>query len=444
MGTTISATFDDMFVWHGLPGIVICDDIKYAAVLTNLDGELAMIRVPYDERDDDRQYKLAGEQGVFECLHNDSPVVQPEMTLILSLTHKCNGGCRYCFLDSRAHGPSMPSQILRCAMRKGAEIAKDRLLTIAAFGGEPGLELGLLSEMIDYATRLQHEYSMAGLQYAITTNGLLNENVISLLCQHGFKVSLSMDGLPHVQNYQRPVSNGSASYAWVERTLAALIASGLDIKIRATVTAFSVGLMPDIVRHLHSLGVNKVHFEPVTGGGRADSCAPDLLPPDVDEFIDKLKESIETAAMLGGIDVICFPYMNLMFSPTVFCDGSIQNRLVVSPTGLLSSCVEVQREDHPMYKHLGLGFYDHASDSLVITAEARRRACRGCAVIQDNRSCHTCPCVFFCGGGCPTRNYRGSGDTDVVDGYRCRIVKGTIPYVLARMYESTFGDGIAD
>lgn len=130
----------------------------------------------------------------------------------------------------------------------------------------------------------------------------------------------------------------------------------------------------------------------------------------------------------------------MLVAPIVFCDGRAKNRLVISPSGAVSSCVEIQEVDNPLFKALGLGYYDSEAKKIVITADERRPAIRGCESLrqENNTNCKECPMMFFCGGGCPTRNYRGTGMSNRVDIYRCEIIRGIMPYILRKFYNSTF------
>lgn len=422
----------NMIVWNGLPAIIVGEsDEKKIVVFSNLNGEFVLCEILYSEKDDIEIYNAVSEQGFFDCLATDKSYISDELTVILSLTEKCNCRCKYCFLDAETHGEIMTKELLRTGITKACEIANGRNINFSAFGGEPGTESALLKEMIDYA---KEKYENSKIKFSITTNGVFSNEVCDLLIDNKFSISLSMDGIPKVQNYQRPLPNGKESYKLVERNLKKLVMSECKLKIRCTVTEFSVKYMSDAVEWLHKLGVKRVHFEPVTSGGRGCSDNISLQPPKAEVFVENLIKSIEIGAKYG-MDIICFPYMNMMVAPIVFCDGRAENRMVISPRGVVSSCVEVQTKDHELYPYLGLGEYNSKTSSIEFEFDERRQGLRGChALVETKPICKNCPLKFFCGGGCPTRNYRGSGNTDVVDQYRCDIIRLIMPYVLEKFY----------
>ena len=429
----------ETFIWNGLPAIAIWeDDKRYGSIYTNYNGEFTAIRIPLEEINDESHKLKAEEISVLDCLRTDMNKLSDEFTVVLSLTEKCNSQCRYCFLDAQNTGVDLTVDMLRAGIDYAINNAYNRPITFAAFGGEPGIKENLLGEMVNYVNEKRDENTKV--KFAITTNGILGKNVIDILTKNDFKISLSMDGIEEVQNYQRPLAGGNESYDLVIQNLKVFLENNLDVKIRATVTAFSVSKMAAAVQELSTYGVKKIHFEPVTPGGRG--CTDDelLQPPASGVFVENLIKAIEVGAEVG-VDVICFPYMNMLVAPVIFCDGRIKNRLVISPSGALSSCVEVQDVNNPLFEALGLGYYNPQTKKLVITADNRRAAIRGCEALrkeEDNVSCKECSLMFFCGGGCPTRNFRGTGMSNRVDLYRCEIIKGIMPYILRKFYESTF------
>ena len=422
----------NMKLWHGLPALELLDDVNSLIVFSNINGELVFTKVE-DRREIDKDTKkILNEEHFFDCLNNSSDYISEELTVVLSLTEKCNCRCRYCFLDAEAQGVSMSPQMLTSSIDKAIELAKGRTINLSAFGGEPGTEEGLLQLMVDYSKQKDAKF-----KYSITTNDIFSDKVLNLLIDNNFKVSFSMDGLPEVQNFQRPLQNSKPSYDVVEKQLLALVRNGVNLKVRCTVTNFSVNKMVDTVKWLANLGVKRIHFEPVTPGGRGCNNDELLQPPTAELFSKNLIKAIEEGEKYN-VDIICFPYMNMMFAPITFCDGTAENRLVVSPEGVLSSCVEVQKKEHELFPYLGLGQYNFEKNELEIQFDKRRGAKRGCEAIKTTkRICVSCPLKFFCGGGCPTRNYRGSGNSEVVDEYRCDIIRLVMPYVLQRFYNNS-------
>ena len=427
----------NMKIWHDLPALIVEEDgDKKLVVFSNLNGEFVACKINYNDKDDET-YRELKKEGFFDCLKNTTQYNSDELTLVLSLTEKCNCRCRYCFLDANVCGKVMTEELLKNSIDKAIELAKGRTINLSAFGGEPGTEAELLEKMVNYSKSIKNQK----FKYSITTNGIFGKKVLDLLIDNDFSVSFSMDGIPDVQNYQRPLASGKDSYVIVETSLKKLTEKNINLKVRCTVTKFSVNKMVETVEWLSNLGVKKIHFEPVTPGGRGANNYDLLQPPTAKDFSENLIKAIKYGSK-KGIDIICFPYMNMMVAPIIFCDGNINNRLVVSPEGVLSTCVEVQKKEHELFSYLGLGEYDFYNHKFVIDYNERRGAKRGCQVLKNSKkACSICPLKFFCGGGCPTRNYRGTGNSEKVDEYRCDIIRLVMPFVLNEFYKSTFMEG---
>lgn len=433
----INSKNDEMQLWHGLPAIHIKERDEWA-IFTNINDEVVVGTIPSQDYLNENYREKFAQEGAFECFKNIVNKQNDAMTIVLCLTERCNCRCKYCFLEARDSGMSMNEEMLHKAIDLGIEYARDRHLIVAAVGGEPGIEEQLLAEMVRYTKQKYAEERINSYEFRITTNGIVSDSVIDLLTENNFVVSLSMDGNKDIQDYQRPFADGTGTYDIVERNIKKLCSKGMDVTVRSTVTRYGVLKMAEIVRNLANLGVKKVHFEPVTPGGRGAKAEEMLWPPEAIKFSQELIRAMNVGEELD-VDVISFPYMNMNVAPVIFCDGSISNRLVVSPEGNLSTCVEVQSRNHELFGALGVGYYDRDKREYIIEYDNRRKACRGCESLKNSdRECAKCPLNFYCGGGCPTRNYRGSNDTEIVDSYRCTIVREVLPNVMKRIYKETY------
>lgn len=416
--------------WHGLPCLLTGSEKEdTAAIFTNIRGQLVVCTLPADTLDTPEAFEAIQETGGFDCL-GKTMALQDEFTLVLSLTERCNAGCKYCFLDAQTSGNTISEALIHSAIDYVAANRLGRHINVAAFGGEPSTAPELVREMVRYANRalLQEHH------FSITTNGYFDDAFCDFLGENQFHISLSMDGIEAVQKVQRP---SAVPFSQLEKNIRKLLSYGCQIKVRATVTEFSAAYMVDFVKYLASLGVKRVHFEPVTSGGRAEQATIYTRPPKPEVFVAQLFACIDCGAELG-IDVLSFPYMNMLIAPAVFCDGNIQNRLVVGATGVLSTCVEVQNPKHELFHALGVGSYDQTANALCLEHQNRRPFYRGQTDLVRTNTCKDCAFHFFCAGGCPVRNYRGTGCTDIISDYRCTVTKMVLPEILDRYYKETF------
>lgn len=419
--------------WHGLPCLLTrSDDTDVAVVFTNIDHEFMLCELSPEDLVAEETLQTMQQLGAFDCLGKGMDV-QEEFTLVLCLTERCNAACRYCFLDAQTSGNTISEELLHRSIDYVSSHYPGREINIAAFGGEPSVAQGLVREMVRYSNAVLDQPH----RFSITTNGYFDDAFCEFLCQNHFHISLSMDGTECVQTTQRP---SSVPFAQLEKNIRQFTNCGCELKVRATVTEYSAPHMLDFVKYLSELKVKRIHFEPVTSGGRAETATPFTRPPTVEEFVSGLFSCIEYG-LDHQIDVLSFPYMNMLIAPAVFCDGNIQNRLVVGATGVLSTCVEVQNPKHELFRALGVGSYDHSSCELCIEHKDRRPFYRAHSDLTRSKGCSECAFNFFCAGGCPVRNYRGTGATDTISDYRCAITKMVLPEILERYYIETFKTG---
>jgi sulfatase maturation enzyme AslB (radical SAM superfamily) len=132
----------------------------------------------------------------------------------------------------------MKDKVALAAVRYGIKKAKDRDLLISFFGGEPSLTPALIKKVVAYAKQSIVGTEVKRVRFNITTNGVMSQSFLNFLIDNDFFLTVSMDGLPVVQNLQRPLKGGFDSSPILERTIKTLVARNHEFMIRATVTEF--------------------------------------------------------------------------------------------------------------------------------------------------------------------------------------------------------------
>lgn len=413
----------EIFCWNGLPALT---DGDYTAVFSIINNQYVVTR-DLTSKFNNETVNYLKDKNFFEWNSGKEPILK-EKVVVLSLSEKCNCRCKYCFLDAESCGKTMSVELLHASIDYAFKDLNGRKLKIAAFGGEPTLQPTLLKEMVRYAKEVQKEkYPDTQISFAITTNGIMNKDTLDFLINEHFKVTLSMDGTEEIQNMQRPLPNNKPSFPYVKEALTRFVESNTDVNVRITVTEYSVDKMLDIVNYLHSVGIKKIHFEAVSEAGRALKNKTELCKnsPDVKSFSNKLIECIELATKYK-MEVNC--------SPFVWCNGSIDNRIVVSPYGMLSSCVEIQDPSSEMAEYFKYGTIDEQGN-VNIEQRIMKHTPKN---PDDKRECNKCPYYLFCKRSCPTRNYRTTKSTCNTDYFKCDFIKIVMPYILNKIYDSVY------
>ncbi|CCK78811.1 radical SAM/SPASM domain-containing protein [Desulfobacula toluolica] len=200
----------------------------------------------------------------------------PLKTLVLHVTEACNLGCHYCY-----HNPENTNKSLGLNKTpdlsmefKVAKKAVDFLfehsrgleeLVLVFFGGEPLLNLNLISKTVTYANEKARENAKT-IEYAMTTNGtLLTDKAIHFLNENKIGTTVSLDGLEAVHDRFRQFPDGSPSYKVILPKIKKFLGKENPKPVVARVTLAKDA--KDISRtlyHLLGLGFSEVGFAPVT------------------------------------------------------------------------------------------------------------------------------------------------------------------------------------
>jgi uncharacterized protein len=371
----------------------------------------------------------------------DKPSAESPVSLVtLIVTSDCNLQCRYCFANSGEKHLVMSEKVALAAVRRGLANAKGKKLSIAFFGGEPTLELKLMEKVVAYAQEIVAGSDATGAEFAITTNGVFGSKVLDFLIRNKFKVNLSADGIPEVQDHQRPFKDGRPTSDIVARNIRSLSEAGISLKIRSTVTSDSVDSMVSTIEWLASLGGKRIQFEVLSETGRAMKKKTNhlLTRPEPEIFAKNLQAAILRGGELG-VRIVNSSFMNIMNPPKNFCSGDASFRFAVSYNGEVTTCVEVQEEGHPAHSQFVIGRYHGDIDEIIFDKQDRGRACSSVCGKGDVTECQRCFAKNICGGGCPVRNFHTTGDSLQVDPYRCKLIKQIVPFIFTLLEKETYG-----
>ena len=134
--------------------------------------------------------------------------------------------------------------------------------------------------------------------------------------------------------------------------------------------------------------------------------------------------AMQTAAKVGA---------KINCSPFVWCSGNLENRIVIGPTGMISSCVEVQSPASELAPYFGMGVI---TENGIDIHSNRIRHNEKIAI--KTRNCFECPYEVICNRSCPSRNYHSTGSTCTTDKFKCEFVKKIMPFILHNFYVATF------
>ena len=171
-----------------------------------------------------------------------SPTGPPRPTsATLLLTNACNLRCRYCYA---AAGEAPPKFMQPQTARRAIDFVAANAVAAGAASfevnyhgaGEPTAHWKLLAESHLYARGVARSCGLR-LRASLTTNGVLTPAKRAWIVSHLDSATVSFDGLPEVQDANRPFPSGRGSSDIVLATLRAFDRAGFRYSIRMTVTA---------------------------------------------------------------------------------------------------------------------------------------------------------------------------------------------------------------
>ena len=313
---------------------------------------------------------------------DDAPVAGPPVhALSLAIAQKCNLGCTYCYAQQAV-------DLLVGGADPGARV------NLAFLGGEPLANRPLLVETTRRAKRAADARGVT-ITFSITTNGtLLTEADADFFEEHGFAVTVSIDGPRRVHDALRPFVSGKGSHERIMENVRPLLAKQrrMQVGARVTVTPRNLALR-ETLDELVSAGFHSVGFSPLL---RSPSGAEELVREDLERVLAAMiecGEELERRTLAGER----YPFANLLNAlreiergtHRPYPCGAGAGYLGVSAEGELAACHRFVGDDDGRMGSLADGI-DHA----------RRDAWLAERHVHRQEPCRSCWARYLCGGGC--------------------------------------------
>jgi uncharacterized protein len=330
---------------------------------------------------------------------DDRPLRDPPLkALSLAVAQKCNLGCSYCYAQEGTFGGAakdMPWPVAEAAVRRLVEgAAPGERVNLSFLGGEPLTNRDLIRRATELAAAVAADRGVK-VGFSITTNGtLLSESDAEFFEQHGFAVTISLDGVGETHDRLRPFRGGRPSYQRIVDNARSLLACGRRAQVSARVTVTPQNLsLRETLDGLLALGFSAVGFSPVL---RSPTGRDTLSPDDLGRLL---------AAMID-------------------CAGEFERRVMAgAPYGfsnVMSALDEIHRGTHRPYPcgagagYMGVSadgglfachrFVDDPAGSMgdVTVGVDRLRQRRWLAErhVHQQSPCGGCWARYLCGGGC--------------------------------------------
>lgn len=332
-------------------------------------------------------------------LIDDVPLASPPLrALSLAIAQKCNLGCTYCYAQQGEFGGAAKNMALETANASVdlllAEAKPGDRFNLAFLGGEPLANRATVQAVTRRAAALAQERG-AILSFSITTNGtLVREADAGFFEEHGFAVTISLDGPGEVHDALRPYKSGRGSYDTVMQNVRPLLRyqRRMQVSARVTVTPRNLGLR-ETLDHFLAEGFHSVGFSPLLrspNGG--DEMSVDDLEMMLGEMIDCGHE-FERRTRLGER----YAFANLANAlkeiergtHRPYPCGAGAGYLGVSADGDLSACHRFVGDAQGQMGSVGSGVDHTRQDAWLADRHVHRQ-----------EPCRSCWARYLCGGGC--------------------------------------------
>jgi uncharacterized protein len=339
------------------------------------------------------------------------------MKATLSLTHRCNLACRYCY-SGRATKQDMSSETARKCVDFALQGPVDEKgLGLCLFGGEPLLRFDLVREISAYSYRKAAELGRK-VRISVTTNGtLVTPAVIDFAADQRVDLCFSLDGPADLHDCNRPYPDGRGSFADVARRLEMALKRLDRVEVNAVFGPDTIMELPRCVKFFVDFGISVIHLNPditAVWSGDIRSQLQDAYAQIADYYIECYARGHEIAINLLDNKMLLF--IKRGYAPTDTCamgDGEWG----FAPSGNIYPCERFIGEDEDSSFRLGS---IHTGLDLVRRCALRGR--RGCR----NPECAACSLAKYCMNWCGCTNYFMSGQTDMVGPTLCVMEKSAV------------------
>lgn len=327
-----------------------------------------------------------------------APHEPPVRALSLAVAQKCNLGCTYCYAQGGSFGGPATSMALETALASVdllfGDVAAGERVNLSFLGGEPLMNRPVIRAATRRAREIAADRSV-DVTFSITTNGTqLTVEDGEFFEEHGFAVTVSLDGAGAVHDRLRPFRGGRGSFNQVIERVAPLLERQrrMQVSARVTVTPENLELKQTLDAFV-ALGFHSVGFSPLL---RSPTGSHEL-------------GAAELAIMLEGM-VSCgaeferqvvggqrYPFANAVNAMREIHRGTHRpypcgagaSYLGVSAGGELAACHRFVGE--------GSGTLGNLVDGIDRSRQARWLRERH---VHRQEPCRSCWARYLCGGGC--------------------------------------------
>jgi uncharacterized protein len=362
--------------------------------------ELPLITGQSTENDDNRPLCLAA-----------MPTTMPITNMDMDLTVDCNMRCVYCFKEKRQEEMSKKvafDSIIWFIYASG----QAQEIYVNFLGGEPLLRFELIKQLVPFGTRRAWQHNKK-IHFGITTNcTLVTDEVIDFWKKWNIGFHTSIDGIPDVQNRNRPLVSGEPSAPLVEQAVPKILACRPNTMARSTVVPENVAHCYDNYKYFRSLGYTRIGLVP--GDGKDwDEKSINLFEEQFRQIADALIAEFRKGVFVHVKGIHDYLIAEDVKERRRFACGAGRGTVLVDVHGHLYPCHRWNKLTENRWR-IG-SIYETFDD------DARSVLRNGCPSDRVPDACGSCTAKRLCNGGCPAENLEESDSPFTMSENKCRL-----------------------
>ncbi|HEX9007284.1 MAG TPA: radical SAM protein [Bacteroidota bacterium] len=341
-----------------------------------------------------------------------------EIQLFFVPWYTCNFACSYCYQESYANPPALPSEELLDAFFsyvQGTFAGRRKYLTL--FGGEPLLPGKTHRAVIE---RFLDGAQASGLETAVVTNGYTLAGYTEALASRRIReVQVTLDGPAVLHDVRRPLKGGGGTFAPIVTGIDEALRAGLTVNLRVVVDRENIDALPALARFASEQGwTDHARFKTQLGRNyELHTCQTGR---------EKLLSRLEIFQELYRLarrspEILDFHKPAFSVASFLFEQGEL-------PEPLFDACPGTKTE----WAFDGFGKIYSCTATVGKTAEALGTYYPSVSLNQEAvtrweerdvttiPACTTCAVRLACGGGCASVAVNATGDLHAPD---CRPVR---------------------
>ncbi|MEZ0537425.1 radical SAM protein [Caldicellulosiruptoraceae bacterium PP1] len=347
--------------------------------------------------------------------------------IVIFPTSNCNLKCVYCYYESGGENSIQLSEkqvdnILKKLVQNSillsrGEERKRKMTLMIAGGGEPTYNKEFFYYIVERFKDLANKYNIEKELYLIT-NGIFDYDIAEYILNNFDGVQISYDGLPEIQNKNRPTLNCKNSNEIVEKNIEYFDKNKFKYHIRSTLLPRDFKKIPEIIDYCFTKfkNLSLINVEPVFNKGRAENMNILSYNNKLD-FINSFEEAWKLIYKKNYKGIIKTHYLQAPSGKQYYCSSSIGKGYYLNEEGWIMSC----SEKLPLSDY-AIGFVDKLDIKYVKTSQQYFLPHE-----ELINSCKACFAFFHCKGGCPMLIKKDkNGLIDEVSRASCELTRNFI------------------